>query len=76
MPLNATTSQLITAVAAFICSETPSTHLLLEQIQSQHIALLMAGPTKTIRDWTAKRRITYDPDDKFCLDDHDDDWCL
>jgi hypothetical protein len=38
--------------------------------------LQLCGPTRVVKDCTPKRHIAYDPEQKFSIEERDDDWCL
>jgi hypothetical protein len=41
-----------------------------------YLATLLCGPTRVVKDCTPKRHIAYDPEQKFSIEERDDDWCL
>ena len=74
MPLKLTPAVI---AAIFLAVDTPIPMLLLHRQRRIHrIITLLAGPTRVIKDYAAKRRITYDPTNKWTIDQHNDTWCL
>jgi len=74
MPLNLTPAVI---AAIFLAVETPTPMLLLHCQRRMHrIITLLTGPTRVVKNYTIKRGITYDPTNKWIIDQHDDTWCL
>ena len=69
--------QLSLAMLAAIVDDTPIPMMLFYRHQRvKHIVTLLHGPTRVVKDYIPKRRITYDPTNKMTIDDNSDDWCL
>jgi len=74
MPLRLTPA-VITAI--FLAVDTPIPLLLFHrQLRMHRLATLLAGPTRVVKNHTRKRRIAYDPTNKWTIDQHDDTLCL
>jgi hypothetical protein len=64
-------------LAAFEAAESPLPQLLMHRQRRMHyLATLLCGPTRDVKDYTPKRCIAYDPEQKFSIEERDDDWCL
>src|SRR4051812_19261783 len=71
------TSPAAEILAALEVMESPLPILLLNHRRKQkYHTVLLCGPTRVVKDYTPHRRFAYDPEGKFSLDDHDDNWCL
>jgi hypothetical protein len=58
-------------------AESPLSQLLLHrQRRVHHLATLLCGPTAVVKPYTPKRRLAYDPDQKFSIEERHDDWCI
>jgi hypothetical protein len=76
MDLDAETLATI-VLAAYKAAESPLSQLLLQrQRRMHHLTTLLCGPTAVVKDYTPKRRLAYDPDQKFSIEERDDDWCI
>ena len=49
---------------------------ILEAVNVYTVLALLCDPMRVLKDWTPKRRITYDPNNKMTIDEYDDEWCL
>jgi hypothetical protein len=71
MDLDAETLATI-VLAAYKAAESPLSQLLLQRQRRMHrLATLLCGPTAVVKDYTPKRRLAYDPDQKFSIEERD-----